>query len=107
MWCYVAFWVDKSPIETAVKSVCFSSTPRFVYKTTYIFFNLLPTHPYVQTVDPKVQENKYEVRGTNKVNEISIWCSAMTQKTETTTYTSSFHSLTFAWVTNKGTKHYF
>ena len=106
MWCYVAFWVDKSPIETAVKSVCFSSTPRFVYKTTFFLIYSLP-NPYVQTVDPKVQENKYEVCGTNKVNEISIWCSATTQKTETTTYTSSFHSLTFAWVTNKGTKHYF
>ena len=42
MWCFVAFWLDKSPIETAVKSVCFSSTPRFVYKTTFFLIYFLP-----------------------------------------------------------------
>ena len=75
-----------SLLKTAVKSICFSSL-RLVLYTKYFFMPVVV-----------VQEVRKSVCGTNKVNEISIWCSATTA----TTYTSSFHSLTFAWVTNKG-----
>ena len=59
-----------------------SAFPLLLALYTKLHFFLIYSLPisYVQTVDPKVQENKYEVCGTNKVNEISIWCSAMTQK---------------------------